>query len=186
MLILAEKKKLEGPLLLQPQKFLDPRGFFAETYQEERFKKAGVLPTFIQDNHSLSKFKGTVRGLHLQLPPFEQAKLVRVLRGKIFDVIVDLRKGSKTFGEWESFELDAVKMEQLYVPAGFLHGFMTLEDDTEVLYKVSNPYSKAHEGGVRWDDPEFSIDWPKFSPSLSDKDAILPFFAEAKERLTSL
>ncbi len=181
--MLGEQKKLQGPLLLQPKKFFDDRGFFAETYQEERWKNAGVIPTFIQDNHSLSRQQGTVRGLHLQHPPFEQAKLVRVLRGKILDVVVDVRSDSDTFGEWESFELDAEGMLQLYVPAGFLHGFMTLEENTEVLYKVSKPYSKAHEGGVKWDDPILGILWPNLKPQLSDKDLVLPSWEEFKGSL---
>lgn len=176
-MLTTERKELVGPLLLRPKKFFDERGFFSETYQEERWKNAGVLPTFVQDNHSYSKFCGTVRGLHMQVPPFEQDKLVWVLKGKIFDVIVDVRKDSATFGQWESFTLDADL--QLFVPAGFLHGFMTIEDETEVLYKVSKPYSKAHEAGVRWDDPTLAIDWPTFSPLLSEKDQVLPPWSES-------
>jgi len=175
-MLTAERKKIEGPLLLRPKKFFDDRGFFSETYHEERWKSAGVDPTFVQDNHSYSKYKGTVRGLHLQHPPYEQAKLVRVLKGKIYDVIVDVRKDSETFGQWEAFTIDTEC--QLFVPAGFLHGFMTLEDDTEVLYKVSKPYSKTHEGGIRWDDPTLNIAWPSFSPHLSDKDQVLPSWSE--------
>jgi dTDP-4-dehydrorhamnose 3,5-epimerase len=183
MLTVVEEKKLEGPLLLRPKKFVDDRGFFVETYQEERWKEAGVLPSFIQDNHSLSRLPGTVRGLHLQHPPFEQAKLVRVIRGKIIDVVVDVRPGSQTFGMWESFELNAEEMQQLYVPAGFLHGFMTLEENTEVLYKVSKPYSKGHEGGVRWDDPLLAIEWPDLPPHLSEKDLLLPSWEAFKGSL---
>ncbi len=175
-MLTTERKGLVGPLLLRPKKFFDERGFFSETYQEERWKNAGITPSFVQDNHSHSKFRGTVRGLHLQVPPFEQAKLVRVLKGKIFDVVVDVRKDSATFGRWESFTLDCDL--QLFVPAGFLHGFMTLEDETEVLYKVSKPYSKAHEDGVRWDDPTLAIDWPPFSPLLSEKDKVLPLWSQ--------
>lgn len=175
-MLTTERKRLRGPLLLKPKKFFDDRGFFSETYQEERWKNAGVFPTFVQDNHSCSKHKGTVRGLHMQHPPFEQDKLVRVLKGKIFDVVVDIRQGSETFGEWESFELDIDT--QLFIPAGFLHGFMTLEDDCEVLYKVSKPYAKAHEGGVRWNDPTLNIAWPSLTPLLSDKDLILPSWSE--------
>lgn len=176
-MLTTERKRLEGPLLLKPKKFFDDRGFFSETYQDAGWKNVGVFPTFIQDNHSYSKSRGTVRGMHMQHAPFEQDKLVRVLRGSIFDVVVDIRRGSKTFGQWESFELDIDT--QLFVPAGFLHGFMTLQDECEVFYKVSKPYAKSSEGGVRWDDPFLNIAWPPFPPLLSDKDKNLPFWSQA-------
>jgi dTDP-4-dehydrorhamnose 3,5-epimerase len=161
---------------VRPRKFSDKRGFFCETYNQQRFRDAGLTVDWIQDNQSLSVEPLTLRGLHYQGPPFAQDKLVRVLRGRIFDVAVDIRKGSATFGQWVGLELSATELNQLFVPQGFAHGFLTLEPDTEVFYKVSAPYSAEHERGIRWDDPRIAIDWPLQgnAPILSDKDEILP------------
>jgi dTDP-4-dehydrorhamnose 3,5-epimerase len=162
-----------------PQKFGDHRGFFSETWQRERFAAEGIANEWIQDNHSRSAEPGTVRGLHFQAPPTAQAKLVRVVRGAIFDVAVDLRRGSPSYGQWVGVELSAEKWNQLLVPAGFAHGFMTIEPDSEVLYKVDAPWSRDDERALRWDDPDIGIEWPQIGvePILSEKDAAAPGFA---------
>jgi len=170
---------LPDVVVLCAPKYADERGFFSETYSRRTFAKSGVLIDFVQDNHSHSAKTGTIRGLHFQIPPFAQDKLVRVVRGAILDVIVDLRHGSPTFGKHESLVLSATDWKQLFVPAGFAHGLCTLEDDTEVIYKVSNYYSAAHDKGVRWDDPAIGIDWPVLPHNaiVSPKDKALPLFA---------
>lgn len=166
--------------LVTPARFGDDRGFFSETYNAQRFKDAGIDTDFVQDNHSLSAQRGTVRGLHFQAPPFAQSKLVRVLRGTILDVAVDVRKGSPTYGKWVSAELSAENGVQIFVPRGFLHGFVTLEPDTEIAYKVDNYYSKECDGAVLWNDQALGIDWgiPANEAVLSDKDAAAQSFAE--------
>jgi dTDP-4-dehydrorhamnose 3,5-epimerase len=162
-----------------PQKFGDQRGFFSETWQRDRFAAEGIASDWIQENHSHSAERGTVRGLHFQAPPTAQAKLVRAVRGAIFDVAVDLRRGSPSYGQWVAVELSAAKWNQLYLPAGFAHGFMTLEPDSEVLYKVDAPWSREDERALRWDDPAIGIAWPQLGtePILSDKDAAAPGMA---------
>ncbi|HET7413942.1 MAG TPA: dTDP-4-dehydrorhamnose 3,5-epimerase [Pararhizobium sp.] len=172
---------LPGVIEIVPERFKDGRGFFSETYNSEQLAGAGIRAGFVQDNHSLSVEVGTVRGLHYQLPPFAQAKLVRVARGAVFDVAVDIRRGSPTFGRWAGLVLSEKAWNQLLVPKGFAHGFMTLEPGTEVLYKVSAPYSPAHERAIRFDDPELGIAWPEIGrlSVLSVKDREAPFFANA-------
>ncbi len=162
--------------LIVPKRFGDDRGWFAETWNAQTYAKLGVADTFVQDNQSLSRPIGTLRGLHFQTPPHAQAKLVRCLRGRIFDVAVDLRKGSPSFGQWIGVELTADKGEQLHIPAGFAHGFVTLEPDTEIAYKVTDYYAPTCDAGLRWDDPQIGIDWPLSgaTPLLSPKDAGLP------------
>lgn len=159
--------------VVTPKRFADSRGFFSETYNKRVFDEAGVKADFVQDNHSYSKPRWTVRGLHYQAPPFAQAKLVRVLRGAILDVAVDARKASPSYGRWVSAVLSAENGAQLFVPAGFLHGFATLEPDTEVAYKVDDYYDKASDGAVRWDDPDLGIEWgvPAGEAVVSEKDA---------------
>jgi len=159
-----------------PRRFEDARGWFSETWQRDRFAAAGIDAGFVQDNQSYSRPVGTLRGIHFQTPPFAQAKLVRCLRGRIWDVAVDLRAGSPTYGRWVAAELTAERGEQLFVPAGFGHAFLTLEPDTEVAYKVDAFYDPASDGGIRWDDPDLAIAWPLpgAAPELSDKDAGLP------------
>lgn len=159
--------------LVTPKRHGDDRGYFSETYNERLFAEAGIKARFVQDNHSYSKLKGTVRGLHFQSPPHAQAKLVRVLRGAILDVAVDARKGSPAFGKWVSARLDAKDGAQLFVPAGFLHGFATLEPDTEVAYKVDDFYARDCDGSVKWDDPDLAIAWGLDAGEavLSGKDA---------------
>jgi dTDP-4-dehydrorhamnose 3,5-epimerase len=174
---------LPDVLELLPRRFPDERGFFSEVWHQQRFTEAGVPALFVQDNFSFSRQKAVVRGLHYQMPPFAQAKLVRVSRGSIFDVAVDLRRRSETYGRWTGTVLSAEKWNQLYIPVGFAHGFMTLEDETEVTYKVSAPYSPEHEGSIRFDDPAIGIDWPLADePFLSPKDAAAPLLSQIVAR----
>lgn len=168
---------LPGVLIVTPRVFKDARGFFFESYNQETWRAHGISTVFVQDNHSRST-RGTLRGLHFQLPPLAQAKLVRCVRGAIWDVAVDIRVGSPTFGRWAGTELTADNFRQLYVPLGFAHGFCVLSDEAEVLYKTSAVYSKAHERGIAWDDPQLAIDWPITAPLLSDRDRIAPSLAE--------
>ena len=160
-------------LAVTPARYGDARGFFSETYNKKAFHEAGITADFVQDNHSFSAQPGTVRGLHFQAPPFAQAKLVRVAAGRVLDVAVDARAGSPTYGAHVTLELSAQGGEQIFVPAGFLHGFITLEPDTHVIYKVDNYYSRDCDGSVRFDDPDLAIDWGERAadPVLSDKDA---------------
>jgi dTDP-4-dehydrorhamnose 3,5-epimerase len=171
---------IPGLKLITPKRFVDPRGHFQEAWSDRSFREKIEETTFVQDNQSMSVTRGTLRGLHFQKPPFAQGKLVRVLRGSILDVSVDIRKGSPTFGRHLSVQLDAEKGAQLWVPTGFLHGFCTLEDHTEVFYKVTAYYSAAHDAGVLWNDPDLAIDWPVGPGSviLSDKDQGLPLLRD--------
>lgn len=172
--------KLAGVKLIEPTVFEDARGYFLESYQADRYTKIGLPESFVQDNHSLSKEAGVIRGLHYQLHPQAQSKLVRVSAGAIYDVVVDIRQGSPTFSQWEGFELSAENKLQLFVPAGFAHGFCTLVPNTEVQYKVDRPYSKEHDRGILWNDPVIGIVWPTNNPILSDKDAGHPVLAHAE------
>lgn len=178
-----EDLEIEGLKLVTPRKFGDDRGFFSETYNAAAWEKAGLRYNFVQDNHSLSHDVGTVRGLHFQTPPFAQDKLVRVVRGRIVDVAVDLRRSSPTFGRHVAVELSWDNWRQLLVPIGFAHGFVTLEPDTEVVYKVTNFYSPQHDGGVAWNDPDLGIDWPVADDKavLSAKDQKLPRLRDIAE-----
>lgn len=163
---------LDGVIEIVPAKFGDERGFFSETYNAKTYAEVGIGLDFVQDNHSLSAEKGVLRGLHFQTSPFAQDKLVRVTRGCVFDVIVDIRKGSPTFAKWVGVEISAKKWNQVLVPKGFAHGFVTLEPDTEFLYKVTNYYSKECDRSIRFDDPAIGIKWPVDLASIimSDKD----------------
>lgn len=167
--------------LIEPKRFGDARGWFTETYSERAYDGLGISCRFVQDNHSYSAPALTLRGLHFQTPPFGQDKLVRCIRGRIFDVAVDVRQNSPTYGQWVSAELSAENGRQLFVPVGFLHGFLTLEPDCEVTYKVSAPYAPANDGGIAWDDPDMGIEWPLPAgtlPELSGKDAVQPRLAD--------
>jgi dTDP-4-dehydrorhamnose 3,5-epimerase len=168
-------------LLIRTKRFGDARGFFTETYNRQRFAGAGIDYEFVQDNHSMSAERGTVRGLHFQVPPFAQAKLVRVTRGAIVDVIVDVRRQSPTFGKWISVKITAEGGEQILLPEGYAHGFCTLEPNTEVIYKVSCYYSPEHELGIRWNDPALGIAWPVAGAEavLSDRDSRHPLLKDS-------
>jgi dTDP-4-dehydrorhamnose 3,5-epimerase len=172
-------------LMIRTAKFNDARGSFSETYNKKAFAQAGIALEFVQDNHSHSAETGTVRGLHYQGHPFVQDKLVRVVSGRILDVAVDIRRASPTFGESVSAEISADDGQQILVPAGFAHGFCTLEPDTQVFYKVTNFYSPPHDFGIRWNDPDLNIDWPvsEADVRLSDKDRAHPFFREVTQWL---
>jgi dTDP-4-dehydrorhamnose 3,5-epimerase len=169
--------------VIEPKLWTDSRGYFYESYSKKAFEAAGIDANFVQDNQSLSQ-KGTLRGLHAQANLFAQGKLVRVMQGKVVDVAVDIRTNSPTFGQYFSIELSAENHKQLWIPPGFLHGFLTLEDETIFTYKVTNYYDKASEIGVLWNDPSLNIDWAKYLDTndilLSDKDLALPEFADFK------
>jgi dTDP-4-dehydrorhamnose 3,5-epimerase len=171
---------LPGVLEIVPERFGDERGFFSETWNAGRFRDAGIDIGWVQDNHSMSSAPFVLRGLHYQAPPAAQDKLVRVVSGAIFDVAVDIRHGSPDFGRWVGIELSAAKWNQILVPKGFAHGFLTLVPATQVVYKVSAPYSREDDRGIRYDDPAIGIDWPLAGaePILSDKDATAPRVAE--------
>jgi dTDP-4-dehydrorhamnose 3,5-epimerase len=173
------KTELSGLLVLEPARFGDDRGFFSESWNRKTLAQHGIEIDFVQDNHSMSAAKNTVRGLHFQSPPDAQAKLVRCGRGALFDVAVDIRKGSPTYGRWFGIELSFDNGKQLFVPTGFLHGFVTRAPDTEIIYKCSDYYSPTADGAVRFDDPEIGIDWGLNGPAvLSEKDAAAPLLSQ--------
>jgi len=166
-------------LLITPKRHGDARGWFAETWSQKALLAAGVDTQFVQDNQAFSARKGTLRGLHFQKAPFAQGKLVRVLKGAVFDVALDIRRGSATYGQWVGATLTAEGGEQIWVPRGFAHAYMTLTDDAEIFYKVDNDYAPQSEGGVIWNDPDIGIAWPlDVEPALSDKDKVLPRLKE--------
>jgi len=171
--------KLDGVVIIEPDVFVDHRGFFMESYSEKKFSELGLHFQFVQDNHSLSAHPGVVRGLHYQNEPMAQTKLVRVLSGAIFDVAVDIRPGSPTFGQWVGVILSADNKRQLVVPRGFAHGICTLVPDTQIMYKVDQFYSAEHDRGILWNDPDIGIEWPVSNPILSDKDSNLPLLKHA-------
>lgn len=168
---------IEGLLVVQPKVFGDHRGYFMETYNEGAFRAAGLPTDFVQDNQSFSG-KGILRGLHFQAPPYEQGKLVRVIRGAVLDVALDLRTSSATYGQHFAIRLTEENKTMVWIPAGFAHGFLTLEDDTLFAYKVTGLYNKESEGGILWNDPDIGIEWGIDQPVLSDKDLILPRLAD--------
>ena len=171
----SSKTPIDGLLTIEPKIFADPRGMFYEVYSESKYEEHGIS-CFVQDNHSISK-KGVVRGLHYRVNP-GQNKLVRVTRGEIFDVAVDIRKQSPTYGKWWGLSLSETNNFQLYIPIGFAHGFCVLSESAEVLYKCSDYYSPENERGILWNDPDLAIDWPVKDPILSEKDAVYPLFSE--------
>ena len=176
----VERLAIPEVILFTPPRFGDARGFFSETFNGMRAREAGIALEFVQDNHSMSQAKGVLRGLHCQVAPHVQGKLVRVVKGSIWDVAIDARHGSPTFGQHVAAELSAANWSQLWVPPGFLHGFVTLEPDCEVVYKTTGYYDKASERGIMWNDPALAIPWPvsEGEVQLSDKDAVLPGWAE--------
>ena len=170
-----EKTAIPEVLILTPRRFGDARGFFSESWNRQRMQEAGLDYDFVQDNHSLSARVGTIRGLHFQSPPHAQDKLVRCGKGSLFDVAVDIRTGSPTYGQWVGYELSFENGRQLLVPAGFAHGFVTLLPETEIIYKCSDYYAPETEGALIWNDPAIGIDWPlTVDPVLSEKDAVAP------------
>ena len=174
--------KLKGVFLIEPQVFGDARGWFMETWSKAKLEAAGLNLDFVQDNQSYSATKGTLRGLHYQLSPMAQAKLVRCTRGELLDVAVDIRKNSPQYAQWVAVTLSAENKKQLLIPRGFAHGFLTLTDDVEIQYKADQLYAPQFEGNIRWDDPQIKIDWP-FEPTiLADKDKNAPTLAERIER----
>lgn len=177
--------EIEGLLEFRPRKFGDERGFFSEVWRDDWQSELGLNTRFVQDNHSFSKSRGVLRGMHFQKSPAAQDKLVRVARGSIFDVALDIRKESPTFGRWAGIVLSAAEWNQLFIPKGFAHGFVTLEDETEVLYKVSDLYSPAHDRAIRFDDPAVGIAWPVNSGgvTVSEKDRMAPLLAEIEPEL---
>jgi dTDP-4-dehydrorhamnose 3,5-epimerase len=170
------------PLIIVPKRHADSRGWFGETFQDKRLRDLGIACAFVQDNQSRSIRRGTLRGFHFQNPPAAQAKLISVLHGRILDVAVDIRRNSPTYGRYVSAELSSDNGRQLFVPTGFAHGFVTLEDDVSVLYKVSDYYAPSSEGGIRWDDPDIAFPWPMKGADivLSERDGRLPFLADLK------
>ena len=170
----VERLAIPDVLLITPARFGDNRGFFSETWNAQRYAAAGIEGTFVQDNHSLSAPKGTIRGPHLQIAPNPQGKLVRCVRGAIWDVAVDVRHGSPTYGQHAAAVLSRENWQQLWIPPGFLHGFCTLEPDTEVIYKVTGDYDRNAERGVIWNDPDLALPWPTADAVLSEKDTTLP------------
>ncbi len=180
MSVTIETLAIPDVKIIRPKKHGDARGFFSETYSQKALSSAGIDLTFVQDNHAFSAAKGTVRGLHFQTPPFSQDKLIRVTRGSIFDVAVDLRRGSSTYGRHVSAVISAEEWNQILIPTGFAHGLLTLEPDTEVLYKVTNYYSPTHDLGLLWNDPALGIAWPiaEADAILSAKDKVQPRFAD--------
>lgn len=174
------KQAIPDVVLVMPRRFGDDRGFFQETYRQEEYAEGGIAEQFVQDNHSYSSQRSVIRGLHFQIPPYEQSKLVRCTRGSILDVAVDIRHGSPTFGQFVSAELSRDNGHQLFIPCGFAHGFCTLTTDCEVQYKVSGYYDGPSDRGVAWNDPDIAINWPlgDVSPTLSQKDAEQPFLRD--------
>ena len=181
MTIEVKSLAISGPLIITPKRFGDARGFFSETYSARDLAAHGLHPVFVQDNHSASAEPGTVRGLHFQRPPHAQTKLMRVARGAVLDIALDIRTGSATYGRHVAVELTAANWRQLYIPAGFAHGFCTLEPDTEVIYKVTDFYAPDSETGILWNDPTLGIAWPKFAGAqVSDRDTRLPPLARTQ------
>ena len=173
------KTEIEDVLIIELKVFGDHRGWFAETYSKEKFKQLGIDIEFIQDNHSFSAQKGVLRGLHFQLPPMAQTKLIRCTRGEVMDVVVDIRHGSPTYKKWVAVKLTEYDKRQLLVPKGFAHGFVTLTNDAEVHYKVDEYYSPANDRVIRYDDPEINVDWGVLDPIMSEKDLKAPLLSES-------
>lgn len=175
------KTKLDGVVIIEPNVFGDNRGFFMESWNKKKMEEAGLYYDFVQDNHSKSTVKGTLRGIHFQKGDKAQAKLVRCVKGAVLDVAVDLRKNSPTFKQWVGVELSAENKKQLLIPRGFGHGFITLTDDVEFLYKADNYYAPEADAGIRWNDPDIGVEWGVKSPILSEKDKNNPFLKDCKE-----
>lgn len=181
--MIFKETKLRGAFVIEPERLEDERGFFARTWSQEEFSSRGLNPKIVQCNSSFNKQRGTLRGMHYQIPPNEEAKLVRCTAGAIYDVIIDLREDSPTRSKWIGVELSACNRMMVYVPEGFAHGFQTLEDETEVSYQVSAYYHQESAHGVRWDDPAFGINWPLEISVISERDRSHPFVDVAQKEL---
>lgn len=177
-MITVSKTEIEDVLIVEPKAFGDNRGWFMESYSKRDFEAAGIMANFVQDNRSFSSKKGIIRGLHFQRNPMCQAKLLTCLKGEILDVAVDLRKDSPTYKKWISVKLSAENKKQIFIPKGFAHGFLTLTDDVEIMYKCDEFYSPESDGGIRFDDPEIGVDWGIKDPILSEKDKNAPFLKD--------
>ena len=176
--MIFQETKLKGSFIIEPEKQVDDRGFFSRSFCRREFEGEGLNPDFVQCNISFNRKKGTLRGMHYQASPYEEAKLVRCTRGAIYDVVVDLRKNSPTFKQWTAVEMNLDNLKMLYIPVGFAHGFQTLDENTEVFYQMSECFSPDHIRGVRWDDPAFGIEWPETDVRIiSEKDRKYPDFA---------
>ncbi len=180
------QRKLTGVWEIQLAPIQDERGFFMRAYDTGLFEQAGLHRQWMQENHSRSERAGIIRGLHFQFPPFAETKLVRCIRGAVLDVFVDLRLGSPTFGQWDALELSETNKKLIFIPRGFAHGFCTLTEESEVLYKVDNVYNREHEGGLLWSDPEIGIDWPVQTPVLSEKDGRNMTFREFVQKYSGI
>lgn len=174
------EQNITGVYLIELEPRKDHRGFFMRTFDEKIWEEQGLVNNWVQENCSRSERAGTIRGLHFQYPPYAETKLIRVTRGRLLDVFVDLRKGSPSYGKWQSVELNDEQQQLLYLPKGIAHGFCTLTDKCEITYKVDTPYSPDSEGGILWNDPNLTIKWPTTSPVISEKDAKLPLFSTIK------
>ena len=179
--MLIKGRKFKGVFEIQLESHEDKRGFFMRVYDDTIFKKYGIHRNWVQENHSLSVEKGVIRGMHFQFPPHSETKLVRAISGEIYDVFIDLRKGSPTFGQWDSIKLSADNKKMLYIPRGLAHGFCTLTKNCEILYKMDNYYAPDSEGSIRWNDPDIGVDWPVGNPILSEKDSKAKSFREFVE-----
>ena len=177
--MIFSETELQGLYVIEPERLEDERGFFARVWCEQEFKENGINTQFVQSNVSFNKYRGTLRGMHYQTAPYEEAKLVRCTAGSLYDVAIDIRLESKTFMQWISVELTANNRRLVYIPEGFANGFLTMEDNTEVFYLMSQFYAPAYARGFRWDDPVFGIEWPMEVRSISDRDRSLPFFEES-------
>ena len=184
--MLIKERRIKGVFEIPLDLYEDERGFFMRVYDDTIFKKYKIHKKWVQENHSLSVEKGVIRGMHFQLPPHSEAKLIRVINGKIYDVFIDLRKGSSTFGQWDSINLSAENKKMIYIPRGFAHGFCTLTENCEILYKMDNYYAPNSEGSIRWNDSDVGINWPVNNPIISEKDLKAKSFREFIERYGGL
>ncbi|MBE3128776.1 MAG: dTDP-4-dehydrorhamnose 3,5-epimerase [Actinobacteria bacterium] len=185
--MLIKERRIKGVFEIKLKPYEDERGFFMRVYDDITFKKYKIHKKWVQENHSLSVEKGVIRGMHFQLPPHSEAKLIRIINGKIYDVFIDLRKDSPTFGQWDSMVLSADNKKMIYIPRGFAHGFCTLTNNCEVLYKVDNYYAPDSEGGIKWNDQDLNVDWPvKDDPIISEKDANAKSFKEFVDKYGGL
>ncbi len=184
--MIIKERRIKGVFEIQLDPYEDERGFFMRVYDTHIFEKHKIHRNWVQENHSLSVEKGVIRGMHFQLPPHSEVKLVRVINGKIYDVFIDLRKGSPTFGQWDSINLSADNKKMIYIPRGFAHGFCTLTENCEILYKMDNYYSLNSEGSIKWNDPNLEINWPINNPIISEKDLKAKSFKEFIDRYGGL